>query len=188
MLLVHNALQIDFHSAAAIAWRAASQRHSTAQRSVLAMKKSPILMYLRALILVALAATTMAARAQMPEITLTIAGNKLTAEVAATNPERMQGLMHRRMMPENRGMLFVFTDVSRHAMWMENTYIPLSVAFIDSDGVITNIEDMKPHTRDAHPAVKPVRYALEMNLGWFTKRGIKPGAKLEGLEKAPAPK
>jgi uncharacterized membrane protein (UPF0127 family) len=100
----------------------------------------------------------------------------------------MQGLMHRRMMPENRGMVFVFTEVSRHAMWMENTYIPLSVAFIDSDGIIANIEDMKPHTRDAHPAVKPVRYALEMNLGWFAKRGIKPGAKIEGLEKAPAPK
>ena len=85
-------------------------------------------------------------------------------------------------------MLFVFTDVSRHAMWMENTFIPLSVAFIGGDGVITNIEDMKPHTRDSHPATKPVRYALEMNVGWFAKRGIKPGAKLEGLEKAPLPK
>lgn len=128
------------------------------------------------------------ARAQMPEITLTIAGNKLTAEVAASDPERMQGLMHRRMMPENRGMLFVFTSVSRHAMWMENTFIPLSIAFIDSDGIITNIEDMKPQTRDTHPATKPARYALEMNLGWFAKRGIKAGAKIEGLEKAPAPK
>ena len=124
----------------------------------------------------------------MPEIALTIAGHKLTAEVAATNPERMQGLMHRRMMPENRGMVFVFTEDAHHAMWMENTYIPLSVAFIDGNGVIANIEDMKPHTRDAHPAVKPVRYALEMNLGWFAKRGIKPGTKIEGLEKAPAPK
>ncbi len=135
-----------------------------------------------------LATLAMPAQAQMPEIPLAIAGNKLTAEVAASDAERTQGLMHRRMMPENRGMLFVFTHLSRHAMWMENTFIPLSVAFIDSDGIITNIEDMKPHTRDAHPAAKPVRYALEMNLGWFAKRGIKPGAKLEGLEKAPAPK
>ena len=128
------------------------------------------------------------APAQMPEITLTINGQKLTAEVAANNPERMQGLMHRRMMPEGRGMLFVFTDVAAHAMWMKNTFIPLSVAFVDVNGVITNIEDMKPHTEDSHPAVKPVRYALEMNLGWFAKRGIKAGAKIEGLEKAPAPR
>jgi uncharacterized membrane protein (UPF0127 family) len=85
-------------------------------------------------------------------------------------------------------MLFVFTDEANHAMWMKNTFIPLSVAFIDSKGVITNIEDMKPHTEDAHPATRPVRYALEMNLGWFAKRGIKAGAKIEGLEKAPAPK
>ena len=152
------------------------------------MKKSPVPTFLRPLLLIVLAIAALNARAQMPEITLTIAGHKLTAEVAATNPERMQGLMHRRMMPENRGMLFVFTDVSRHAMWMENTYLPLSVAFIDTDGIITNIEDMKPHTRDSHPAVKPVRYALEMNLGWFAKRGIKAGAKIEGLEKAPVPK
>ena len=124
----------------------------------------------------------------MPEITLTISGQKLTAEVAASNPERMQGLMHRRMMPENRGMLFVFTEVSTHAMWMKNTFIPLSVAFIDVNGVITNIEDMKPHTLDSHGASKPVRFALEMNLGWFAKRGIKAGAKIEGLENAPQPK
>ncbi len=153
-----------------------------------AMKKSHTPNFIRQLLAIALAAAALQACAQMPEIPLTIAGHKLTAEVAATDPERMQGLMHRRMMPENRGMVFVFTSVAKHAMWMENTYIPLSVAFIDSDGIITNIEDMKPQTRDSHPAVKPVRYALEMNLGWFAKRGIKAGAKIEGLEKAPAPK
>ena len=155
------------------------------------MKKSHTLRFFLPLLLIAFAMATAAAthaHAQMAEMTLTIAGHKITAEVAATDPQRMQGLMHRRMMPENRGMVFVFTEVSRHAMWMENTFIPLSVAFIDSDGVIANIEDMKPHTRDVHPAAKPVRYALEMNLGWFTKRGIKPGAKIEGLEKAPLPK
>ena len=128
------------------------------------------------------------APAQMPEITLSIGGQKLTAEVAANDPERMQGLMHRRMMPESRGMLFVFTNVSRHAMWMKNTFIPLSVAFIDANGVITNIEDMQPHTLDSHGAIKPVRFALEMNLGWFAKRGIKAGAKIDGLENAPLPK
>ena len=154
------------------------------------MKKSlrqHTLLLLTALTVVTTLAT-FNARAQMPEITLSIAGNKLSAEVAANDPERMQGLMNRRMMPEHKGMLFVFANVANHAMWMKNTFIPLSVAFIDSDGVITNIEDMKPHTLDTHGATKPVRYALEMNVGWFAKRGIKAGAKIEGLEKAPQPK
>jgi uncharacterized membrane protein (UPF0127 family) len=124
----------------------------------------------------------------MPQIELVIGKHRLTAEVASTDPDRMQGLMHRRMLPENRGMLFVFRDVARHGMWMMNTYIPLSVAFIDEAGVIVNIEDMQPHTRDSHTAKKPVRYALEMNLGWFRKRGIGPGMKIEGLDKAPPPR
>jgi uncharacterized membrane protein (UPF0127 family) len=73
-------------------------------------------------------------------------------------------------------------------MWMKNTFIPLSVAFIDDKGVIINIEDMQPHTLDAHNAKQPVRFALEMNLGWFRKRGIAPGTKLEGLDRVPAPR
>ena len=125
---------------------------------------------------------------QLPEIALAVNGHKLTAEVAHTDPARAQGLMHRRMLPENRGMLFVFTTTAHHAMWMMNTYIPLSVAFIDERGVIINIEDMKPHTQDTHPAAKPAKYALEMNQGWFGKRGIKPGAKIEGMEQAPPAK
>jgi len=125
---------------------------------------------------------------QLPEIALAVNGHKLTAEVAHTDPARAQGLMHRRMLPENRGMLFVFTATAHHAMWMMNTYIPLSVAFIDERGVIINIEDMKPHTQDTHPAAKPAKYALEMNQGWFGKRGIKPGATVDGIERAPPAK
>jgi uncharacterized protein len=125
------------------------------------------------------------ARAELPVITLTIGGHKLTAEVAATEPRRALGLMHRRMLPENRGMLFVFPDVARHGMWMMNTYIPLSVAFLDADGVIINIEDMQPHSRETHSARRPAKYALETNQGWFRKRGVEPGAKVEGLEQAP---
>jgi uncharacterized membrane protein (UPF0127 family) len=128
------------------------------------------------------------AAATMPQIELVIGKHRLTAEVASNDPDRMQGLMHRRMLPENRGMLFVFRDIAHHGMWMMNTYIPLSVAFIDEAGVIVNIEDMQPHTRDSHTAKKPVRYALEMNLGWFRKRGIGPGMKIEGLDKAPPPR
>jgi uncharacterized membrane protein (UPF0127 family) len=125
---------------------------------------------------------------QLPEVALSVNGHKLTAEVAHTDPARAQGLMHRRMLPENRGMLFVFPSAAQHAMWMMNTYIPLSVAFIDERGAIINIEDMKPHTQDAHPAAKPAKYALEMNRGWFSKRGIKPGARIEGMEQAPPAK
>ena len=128
------------------------------------------------------------AQAAMPQIELTVNKQVLTTEVAHTDPDRMQGLMHRRMLPENRGMLFVFPNIAYHGMWMMNTYIPLSVAFIDNDGIIINIADMQPHTRDSHNATRPARYALEMNLGWFRKRGIGPGMKIEGLEKAPPPR
>ena len=128
------------------------------------------------------------ASAEMPLIELKAGKQTLTAEVASTDPDRMQGLMHRRMLPENRGMLFVFPNVAYHGMWMKNTFIPLSVAFIDDKGVIINIEDMQPHTLDAHNAKQPVRFALEMNLGWFRKHGIAPGTKLEGLDRVPAPR
>lgn len=130
-------------------------------------------------------AVAVPAHADLPEIALSVNGHKLVAEVASTESARSQGLMHRRILPENRGMLFVFADVSRHAMWMMNTHIPLSVAFLDERGVIVNIADMKPHTQDTHPAAQPAKYALEMNRGWFEKRGIRPGARIEGLERAP---
>ena len=135
-------------------------------------------------LVVALAVSTAQAQ-QLPEVMLSVNGHKLTVEVAHTVPTRSQGLMHRRMLPENRGMLFVFDNAAIHAMWMMNTYIPLSVAFLDERGVIINIEDMKPHTQDTHPSAKPARYALEVNQGWFGKRGIRAGAKIEGIERAP---
>ncbi len=136
----------------------------------------------------ALLLTALAARAELPEIALTIGGHKITAEVASTDEQRSLGLMHRRMLPENRGMLFVFPDTRPLSMWMMNTYVPLSVAFIDNDGVIVNIADMKPLTTDSHSSTRPAKYALEVNQGWFAKRGIKPGARVEGLERAPAPR
>jgi len=127
-----------------------------------------------------------AAAAELPEVTLSFGTHKLTAEVAATDAARSTGLMHRRMMPENRGMLFIFQHAALHGMWMMNTHLPLSVAFIDREGVIINIADMEPHTQNSHHAMRPAKYALEMNQGWFRKRGVKTGDKLEGLEKAEA--
>ena len=125
-----------------------------------------------------------AACAELPQATLAIGQHKLIAEVANTDATRSTGLMHRRMLPENRGMLFIFPDVALHGMWMMNTHLPLSVAFLDTKGVIINIADMTPHTQNTHSATRPARYALEMNQGWFAKRGIKPGDRVEGLEKS----
>jgi uncharacterized membrane protein (UPF0127 family) len=134
-----------------------------------------------------LPAASLSAQTPLPEIALSVNGHKLTAEVAANDNTRTVGLMHRRMMPENRGMLFVFTSTQPLSFWMMNTYIPLSIAFIDEQGVIVNIADMKPLTTDPHPSAKPAKYALEMNQGWFAKRGIKAGAKVDGLSAAPPP-
>ena len=91
--------------------------------------------------------------------------------------------MQRQSMPANHGMLFVFSRADTHCMWMRNTLIPLSVAFLDAQGRIINIENMKPQTEDNHCAAQPARYALEMNLGWFGDKGIKPGFLIGGIEK-----
>jgi uncharacterized membrane protein (UPF0127 family) len=116
---------------------------------------------------------------------LRIKGHLLRAEVANDEDSRRTGLMFRNHMAENAGMLFIYEAEGRHAMWMKNTLIPLSVAFIDRRGHIINIEDMEPQTEDAHGARAPAAYALEVNQGWFKKRGVKAGDKVDGLDKVP---
>jgi uncharacterized membrane protein (UPF0127 family) len=139
--------------------------------------------------LFALAAISAGGAEKLPVIELRIGEHRILAETAATEPTRALGLMHRKQpLADNRGMLFVFPTAGFHGMWMQNTHIPLSVAFIDEQGVILNIADMKPLTTDAHTAAGFARYALEMNQGWFAARGIRAGAKVEGLAAAPAPK
>ena len=123
------------------------------------------------------------AHAQLPATELTVGMHRIQAEVADNMGSRMTGLMHRKSMAQNAGMVFVFEDLAPHCMWMKNTLIPLSVAFIDQNGAIINIADMQPHSEQSHCAARPARYALEMNKGWFAQRGIKPGAKLGGLDK-----
>ena len=127
------------------------------------------------------------AQVAMPVVELSAGMYRIEAEVAANDQNRQTGLMNRKTMPAQRGMLFVFPQERPHCMWMRNTLIPLSVAFIDADGYIINIENMQPQTDDNHCAKVPARYALEMNEGWFAQRGIKPGFKLQGIEKAPRP-
>ena len=123
------------------------------------------------------------AHAQLPTVELAAGMHLIRAEVADSMGARMRGLMHRKSMPQGSGMVFVFEANATHCMWMKNTLIPLSVAFIDEQGAIINIADLQPHSEQSHCASRPARYALEMNKGWFAQRGIKPGTKLRGLEK-----
>lgn len=108
--------------------------------------------------------------------------------MAANGEDRQRGLMHRRYMATHHGMLFVYDASDRHCMWMKNTLIPLSVAFLDSGGRIINVEEMQPRTERIHCAARPARFALEMNTGWFSARGLGPGGTIGGIERAPMPR
>lgn len=143
---------------------------------------------------VALAADAPSAAAKAPQgqpilrrTPLTLGIHVVQAEVASSFSTRAQGLMFRRAMAPNHGMLFVFPLVEQQCMWMRNTLLPLSVAFLDEKGTILNVEDMQPQTENSHCSSGPARYALEMNQGWFAGKGIKPGVRVGGLEAAGPP-
>ena len=127
--------------------------------------------------------TQAGAQQRLPVTTLNIGIHLIQAEVAIRDDERAQGLMFRKNMGINEGMVFRFGSPNKVCMWMKNTLIPLSVAFIDEQGSIINIEDMQPETLEAHCSEKPARYALEMNQGWFKKKSIKAGSSVTGLPK-----
>jgi uncharacterized membrane protein (UPF0127 family) len=104
----------------------------------------------------------------------------IRAELAVTPSQQATGMMFRTEMGANEGMLFVNADSGVRCFWMRNTLIPLTIAFIAEDGTIVNLADMKPKSDETHCSTAAVRYALEMNQGWFAKRGIKPGQRLRG--------
>ena len=104
----------------------------------------------------------------------------IDTQVALSPEQRSTGLMFRKNMPSSEGMLFVFEQASMQCFWMKNTLLPLTAAFVADDGTIVNLVDMKPQTLDSHCSTQPVRYVLEMNQGWFSKKGIKAGFKLGG--------
>jgi uncharacterized membrane protein (UPF0127 family) len=106
--------------------------------------------------------------------------HNIKAEVARTPQEHQIGLMFRKSMGANDGMLFVFDRASPQCFWMRNTLIPLAIAFVADDGTVVNLDEMKPQTEETHCSTQPVRFVLEMNTGWFAKRGVKPGSKLSG--------
>ena len=116
----------------------------------------------------------------LPRVRLSAGMYQIDAQVAQSPAQRETGLMYRRQMPQHEGMLFAFEQPGVQCFWMKNTLLPLTAAFIADDGEIVNLADMKPQTTDSHCSSRPVRYVLEMNQGWFAKRGIKAGAKLAG--------
>jgi uncharacterized protein len=130
-------------------------------------------------------AAALALAQSLPVTELRAGMHLIRAEVASDVSTRSRGLMHRKGLAPNAGMLFIFDGPSQQCMWMKNTYIPLSVAFLDEQGTIINIADMQPHSEQTHCSARPALYALEMTRGWFAERGIKPGAKLGGLSTAP---
>jgi uncharacterized protein len=126
-----------------------------------------------------------AAAQQFPVVELRAGMHLIRAEVAADYSTRGRGLMYRKSLAPNSGMIFVFDRAEIQCMWMKNTYVPLSVAFLDAQGAIINIADMQPQSEQTHCAARPALYALEMTQGWFAERGVKPGMKLAGLDKLP---
>ena len=116
----------------------------------------------------------------LERVTLSAGMHQIDAQVALNPEQRQIGLMFRKDMPQREGMIFVFEQPTKQCFWMKNTLLPLTAAFVADDGTIVNLVDMKPQTLDAHCSAKPVRYVLEMNKGWFVKKGIEAGSKLQG--------
>ena len=116
----------------------------------------------------------------LPRITLSVGMHQIQSQIARTPEQHATGLMYRTEMPQQEGMLFEFNESKLQCFWMKNTLIPLTAAFVADDGTIVNLEDMKPRTTASHCSAKPVRFVLEVNQGWFAKRGLKAGTKLRG--------
>ncbi len=138
------------------------------------------------LLTVSISACHPKAKSVLPVVTLTIDGHAVEAEVANKESTRMTGLMFRSEMEKNHGMIFVFPDAQIRAFWMKNTLLPLSIAYMDSRGVILNILEMPPETEDTFYSTGQAQYALEMNTGWYKNNGVKAGDQVEGLSAAPA--
>jgi uncharacterized protein len=139
----------------------------------------PMLLVLAALALAAAGFVHLAqARQETPHAIFTTASGsevRLNLEVADTPEKQTRGLMDRESMPEDQGMVFVFERVGRVGFWMQNTYIPLSIAFVDESGRIVDILDMQPLTTNINVPSADYKYAIEVNQGYFARNGIQIG-------------
>lgn len=122
---------------------------------------------------------------ELPTLQLYAGMHRLSVEVAAQTDARTRGLMWRKSLPTNHGMLFIFPQKATQCFWMKNTLIPLSIAFLQDDGTVVNMEDMQPLTIDGHCSKAPVRYALEVNQGWFKQRNVTESQRIRGLPQLP---
>jgi len=147
----------------------------------------PRIRLIRFFCIVAFAAIASSANAQLNiglrTIQMKVGIYSIQAEVADNPDLREVGLMNRTSLPTNSGMLFIFEQKAGNCFWMKNTKLPLSIAFIADDGKIVNIEEMQADTTNNHCPKAPIRYALEMNKGWFSERVIVPGNVIQGLPK-----
>lgn len=122
----------------------------------------------------------------LPTTRIDVGGQTITVEVADEPAEHSLGLMYRKELDADAGMLFVYPGEDRRSFWMQNTSIPLSIAFMDAQGTVINIEDMVPFDRSSVPSKAPAQYALEMNKGWFAAHGVEPGDVVKNLPSAPS--
>ena len=117
---------------------------------------------------------------RLPTVQLVAGMHVIQAEVARTAEQQATGMMFRREMGPNEGMLFVNQEPGVRCFWMRNTLLPLAIAFVADDGTVVNTAEMQPRSEESHCSARPVRYALEMPQGWFAKRGIGTGFRLRG--------
>jgi uncharacterized membrane protein (UPF0127 family) len=120
------------------------------------------------------------AQTGLPRTTLSAGFHQIEVQIASTPEQQATGLMHRAEMPQHEGMLFIFPEAKQQCFWMKNTLIPLTAAFIADDGTVVNLQDMQPQSAQSHCSAKPVRFVLEVNQGWFKKKGLKAGLRLAG--------
>lgn len=158
--------------------KTSTKRHKNSLRTHLVMLATTALLGLSSA--AAMAQSPGQPQMNLQRIDLTAGMYRIDTQLAVNERQREVGLMFRKEMPQQEGMLFVFEQPGVQCFWMRNTILPLTAAFVADDGTIVNLADMQPMTDDSHCSAKPVRFVLEMNQGWFAKRGIKAGAKLSG--------
>ena len=122
--------------------------------------------------------------ARLEVVPLVVGNHRITAELAVQREDRNRGLMFRESLPEDHGMLFVFAEEQMLGFWMKNTPLPLSIAYADAGGTIVHIADLEPHEETPVSSRRPARYALEMNRGWFARRGVFVGDAIQGIPPA----